>query len=155
MIPEQMDEATSEEIMTDKELDEVLIQCLIDRGWKPPEPVVNPDVLAARSWMLDSNGWALGYRQAIIAGKWDRTSTVKAYLAGAMRAREQERKRAKVLQLKGHEAATRLLELASDNDFDEGVGENGVTVGMVIRDEIARLANNLRAANAKYEEGLK
>ena len=118
----------------------------------------NASLLSAkiRSGELDNSDWVnfayqdlrLGYE---MAGK-NALLYTEAYLAGARTAREQERERAKVLHLKGHEAAARLQELASDNDFDEGVGENGVTVGMVIRREIAGWANSLRAAIAKYEE---
>ena len=67
-------------------------------GWTPPEPVVDPDVLAYREWMkkirtdpvviLDSD---------IDAGEYDSRLAGHAYLAGARMAREQEQERAQVL----------------------------------------------------------
>ena len=60
-------------------------------GWTPPEPVVDPDVLAFRDWA--SKEWPLGFGAAS-SGRMDTSGYAKAYLAGARMAREQERERA-------------------------------------------------------------
>jgi hypothetical protein len=64
-------------------------------GWTPPEPVVDPDVLAFREWFAQRAGSAT--KSGILAGHWDSISDADAYLAGARMARERERERAKVL----------------------------------------------------------
>jgi len=62
-------------------------------GWTPPEPV-DPDLLAYRKWEVSQLG-NHGYREEVLAGKWDRDITATGFLAGARMAREQEQKRAK------------------------------------------------------------
>ena len=64
-------------------------------NWTPPEPVVDPDLLAFREWFAHLPG-RLGTR-GILAGRWDASDEAKAYLAGASMAREQEQERAKEL----------------------------------------------------------
>ena len=65
-------------------------------NWTPPEPVVDPDVLAFREWVKS-------YQRPFIlepdvdAGRYDGVPEAHAYLAGARMAREQEQERAKVL----------------------------------------------------------
>ena len=80
--------------MTNEELDEARVRAerirrhrfaarLAREGWTPPEPVVDPDILAFREW--ESAQWP-AY-----------TCTQAAYLAGARMAREREQERAKGL----------------------------------------------------------
>jgi len=68
---------------------------LAREGWTPPEPVVDPDILAFREWFAQRAGSAT--KSDILAGHWDSISDADAYLAGARMARERERERAKVL----------------------------------------------------------
>lgn len=61
----------------------------------PPDPVLDPDILAFREWAArraprGSTDWAAAYRR----GRLDHTDKAQAYLAGARMVREQERKRA-------------------------------------------------------------
>ena len=92
MSPEELDEARAKEAGGDP----VKAARLAREGWTPPEPVVDPDVLAFREWgAADSkaDGWTGGatlHRQ----GYFDLSEVAKAYLAGARMAREQERERA-------------------------------------------------------------
>ena len=65
---------------------------LARENWTPPEP----DLLAYREWMSTAAGTP-GYREEVLAGKWDRRASALAYLAGARMAREREQERAKVL----------------------------------------------------------
>jgi len=73
---------------------------LAREGWTPPEPVVDPDVLAFREWGAadcEADGWTAGatlHRQ----GHFDISEGAAAFLAGARMAREQEQERAKVLE---------------------------------------------------------
>ena len=69
---------------------------LARENWTPPEPVVDPDVLAFREWMVATSGNP-EYREEVRAGKWDRSVSALGFLAGARMAREQEQERAKVL----------------------------------------------------------
>ena len=63
-------------------------------GWTPPEPVVDPDVLAFREW--GERRFGVNTASAYRLGDCDDTAIAEAYLAGARMAREQERERAKV-----------------------------------------------------------
>ncbi|MCA6361317.1 hypothetical protein [Phenylobacterium sp.] len=97
--------------MTNEELDEARVRAerirrhrfaarLAREGWTPPEPVVDPDVLAFREWGAadsEADGWTRGaalHRQ----GHFDLSEGAAAFLAGARMAREQEQERAKVLE---------------------------------------------------------
>ena len=61
-------------------------------NWTPPEPVVDPDILAFREWAAARSPVNAG---AIHKGLYDEESA--GFLAGARMAREQERERAKGL----------------------------------------------------------
>jgi hypothetical protein len=69
---------------------------LARENWTPPEPVVDPDVLAFREWGAadcEADGWTAGatlHRQ----GHFDISEGAAAFLAGARMAREQEQERA-------------------------------------------------------------
>ena len=101
MTPEeQLDEARAKEAL--READEanryftfLEVATLAARrareGWTPP-PAVDPDILAFREWMIATSGTP-EYREEVLAGKWDRSVSAHAYLAGARIAREQERER--------------------------------------------------------------
>lgn len=69
---------------------------LAREGWTPPEPVVDPDVLAFREWAATSQSFP-AFVLEINSGHWDHDKDAKAYLAGARMAREQEQERAKGL----------------------------------------------------------
>ena len=66
---------------------------VVCENWTPPEPVVDPDVLAYREWMITTLETP-EYRENVLAGKWDRSVSAFGYLAGARMAREQEQERA-------------------------------------------------------------
>ncbi len=68
---------------------------LAREGWTPPPPV-DPDVLAYREWELSKLENA-AYREAVLAGRWDRSVTAIGFIAGHRMAREQEQERAKLL----------------------------------------------------------
>jgi hypothetical protein len=95
-----------------KPLDHFVIE-VTREGWKPPEPVVDPDVLAFREWVKS-------YQRPFIlepdvdAGRYDAVPEAHAYLAGARMAREQERERAKVLvnYIRDPRADMRIVALA-------------------------------------------
>jgi len=55
-------------------------------GWTPPEPPVDPDVLAFREWA--SKEWPLA-SEAALKSHMDTTPYAVAFLAGARMAREQ------------------------------------------------------------------
>ena len=69
---------------------------VVCENWTPPEPVVDPDVLAWREWETRA-GCSDDYRKAVLAGKWDHSVNARVFLAGARMAREQEQERAKGL----------------------------------------------------------
>ena len=90
MTPEELDEARAKEAQRLWESGQeagssswVVAARLARENWTPPEPVVDPDVLAFREW--ESAQWP-AY-----------TGTQAAFLAGARMAREREQERAKVL----------------------------------------------------------
>jgi hypothetical protein len=124
---------------------------LAREGWTPPEPVVDPDVLAFREWGAadsEADGWTGGatlHRQ----GHFDLSETAQAYLAGARMATEREQERAALLARCMRQEAARLRELSTINDFDETVSDGGITAGMVCRQEIAQIAQSLNDALAK------
>jgi hypothetical protein len=62
---------------------------VVRENWAPPDP----DLLAYREWMSTAAGTP-GYREEVLAGKWDRRASALAYLAGARMAREQEQEQA-------------------------------------------------------------
>ena len=72
----------------------VIAARLARENWTPPEPVVDPDVLAFRKWFA---GYDPNIKKLALTGKWDESQFSRAYLAGARMAREQERERAQVL----------------------------------------------------------
>lgn len=87
---------------------EVIAARFAREGRTPPEPVVDPDLLAFREWFAHLPG-RLGTR-GILAGRWDASDEAKAYLAGARMAREQERERAgKTITMAKELAATYRL----------------------------------------------
>ena len=106
MTPEELDEARAREAEerwrdmhpNDRKHTPVgtIAARLAREGWTPPEPVVDPDILAFREWETRA-GCSDKYRKEILEGKWDHSVNARAYLAGARMAREQERERAKVL----------------------------------------------------------
>jgi hypothetical protein len=89
---------------------------LAREGWTPPEPVVDPDILAFREWGAadsEADGWTGGatlHRQ----GHFDLSEGAQAYLAGARMAREREQERAKVLvnYIRDPRADMRIVALA-------------------------------------------
>ena len=160
MTPEELDEARAKEAL--READEAnryfthfetatLAARLAREGWTPPEPVVDPDVLAFREWVNRHGLYDHNVVEADTnAGKYDSRCEAQAFLAGARMAREQERERAKVLEDCVRNDAARLLELAAINNFDETVADAGITSGMVCRQEIEQIARSLSAILAKY-----
>jgi len=103
MTPEKLDEARAKEawrlFSTDGPTAVTIAARLARENWTPPEPVVDPDVLAFREWGAadsEADGWTGGatlHRQ----GHFDLSETAQAYLAGARMAAEREQERAKVL----------------------------------------------------------
>jgi len=98
---EQLDEARAKEAL--READEAnryftflevatLAARLAREGWTPPEPVVDPDILAFREW--GERRFGVNTASAYRLGDCDDTAIADAYLAGARMAREQERERA-------------------------------------------------------------
>ena len=65
---------------------------VVCENWTPPEPVVDPDVLAFREWYAGE--WPLHTGESILAGAWDHGIAATGYLAGARMAREREQERA-------------------------------------------------------------
>ena len=107
MSPEELDEARAKEAQRLWESGQeagssswVVAARLAREGWTPPEPVVDPDVLAFREWFADLwNAYAevLPGRSAksiILEGASDNTEQAAAFLAGARMATERERERA-------------------------------------------------------------
>jgi len=106
MTPEELDEARVREAMRlwgsniwkpgDVSAVGNIAARLAREGWTPPEPVVDPDILAFREWGAadsEADGWTRGaalHRQ----GHFDLSEGAAAFLAGARMAREQERERA-------------------------------------------------------------
>lgn len=59
---------------------------LYETNWTPPEPEVDPDILAAREWIkIDIYGAS---NESVDAGTWDSHPATRAYLAGCTRGRE-------------------------------------------------------------------
>ena len=101
MTPEELDEARTREAMRlwgsniwkpgDVSAVGNIAARLAREGWTPPEPVVDPDILAFREWGAadsEADGWTGGatlHRQ----GHFDLSEGAQAYLAGARMAREQ------------------------------------------------------------------
>ena len=86
MTPEQLDKARAKEAGGDP----VKAARLARENWTPPEPVVDPDVLAWREWVSRQHPLLLPHNV-------DFSHLKNAYLAGARMARAQEQERAKVL----------------------------------------------------------
>lgn len=105
MSPEELDEARAKEAYRewqeqgcqgDDTIDVASIAARLAReGWTPPEPVVDPDILAFREWAAQGPG---NPRWAIEAGQWDNGLAAHTFLAGARMARERERERASLLE---------------------------------------------------------
>ena len=101
MTNEQLDEARAKEAwrnMGGSDIDQadrlaVMAARLARENWTPPEPVVDPDVLAFREWLTTS---PLTPRPSGDPNRYDDV-LFETYLAGARMAREQEQERAKVL----------------------------------------------------------
>ena len=102
MTNEELDEARAKETL--RELEErntrysflevaTLAARLARENWTPPEPVVDPDVLAFREWEA-SHPCPDYYRKEVLEGKRDYGIAATAYLAGARMAREREQERA-------------------------------------------------------------
>lgn len=64
---------------------------VVCENWTPPDPVVDPDILAWREWVVEQ--WP-DLQEEAISGETDSIMPAQAYLAGARMAREQERERA-------------------------------------------------------------
>ena len=106
MTPEELDEARAKEAVRiwgsqplasgDISAPAAIAARLAREGWTPP-PAVDRDVLAYREWAFGHLGRFYSSPEDVLAGKWDRSVTAQAYLAGARMAREQEQERAKVL----------------------------------------------------------
>ena len=116
---EQLDEARAKEAL--READEanryftfLEVATLAARrareGWTPPEPVVDPDLLAFREWL---SGFYPASKANILQGCRDLTADAEAYLAGARMAAEREQERAKVLV----ELVEDLTTLGSDDSI--------------------------------------
>ena len=100
MTPEELDQWRGQEAWRlrheyPEDATEVIAARFAREGRMPPEPVVDPDLLAFREWA--ANMWPLSAR-ATRSGDMDPTYVAEAYLAGARMAREKERERAKVLE---------------------------------------------------------
>lgn len=101
MTPEELDEARAKEAQRLWESGQeagssswVVAARLAREGWTPPEPVVDPDVLAWREWMASRIPSDAG---KYLSGRHDFSPTATAFLAGARMAREREQERAKPL----------------------------------------------------------
>ena len=102
MTPEELDEARTREAMRlwgsniwkpgDVSAVGNIAARLAREGWTPPEPVVDPDLLAFREW--GERRFGVNTASAYRLGDCDDTAIADAYLAGASMAREQERERA-------------------------------------------------------------
>jgi hypothetical protein len=90
--------ATNEQIIreahrrqnADVDRQELLSHFIIEvtrENWTPPEPVVDPDVLAFREWAVTC---LPEFRAGFLGGSLDSSRAAQAYLAGARMAREQE-----------------------------------------------------------------
>jgi 2-methylcitrate dehydratase PrpD len=107
MTPEELDEARVREAMRlwgsniwkpgDVSAVGNIAARLAREGWTPPEPVVDPDILAFREWLMKREPDMRRQSYAYDADFWDNCLSAQAYLAGARMAREQERERAKGL----------------------------------------------------------
>ncbi|MFN8992589.1 MAG: hypothetical protein ACK5X3_02805, partial [Pseudomonadota bacterium] len=67
---------------------------VVRENWTPPEPPVDPDLLAFREWLMKREPDMRRQSYAYDADFWDNCLSAQAYLAGARMAREQERERA-------------------------------------------------------------
>lgn len=91
MTPEQLDQARAAEANRRSpdiygfRQQLVLAARLAREGWTPPEPEVDPDLLAARVWLKANTTHCHSY---VDAGSADDLQTARAYLAGATRGRE-------------------------------------------------------------------
>jgi len=89
MSPEELDEAR---VRAERIRRHRFAARLAREGWTPPEPVVDPDILAFREW--GERRFGVNTASAYRLGDCDDTAIADAYLAGARMAREQERERA-------------------------------------------------------------
>ncbi len=89
MSPEELDEAR---VRAERIRRHRFAARLAREGWTPPEPVVDPDILAFREW--GERRFGVNTASAYRLGDCDDTAIADAYLAGASMAREQERERA-------------------------------------------------------------
>jgi hypothetical protein len=99
MTPEELDKATADEAwrLLEEGQDVAVIAARLAReGYRPPEPPLDPDVLAYREWMAS---WVANpaAEEKVLAGGWDNFGTAKAFVAGARYAREQEREAVEAL----------------------------------------------------------
>jgi len=76
---------------------EVHVINIMREGWTPPEPVVDPDILAFREWVRSREARP-EIRRAAESGEYDGGLLADAYLAGARMAREQAKPLAQYLQ---------------------------------------------------------
>lgn len=104
MTPEELDEARGKEAV--READEAdryfthfeivtLAARLAREGWTPPElePVVDPDILAFREWLMEREPDMREPSYEYDADFWDNCMFAQAFLAGARMATERERER--------------------------------------------------------------
>ena len=122
MSPEELDEARAKEAQRLWESGQeagssswVVAARLAREGWTPPEPVVDPDVLAFREWAATNPNHP--FREEVLAGKWDRSEAARGFVAGARMAREQM------------PSLTDAVEwIAENNDEDLGNDDDGYQI---------------------------
>ena len=94
MTDEELDKARAEEAGNDP----VKAARLAREGWKPPKPV-DPDLLAFREWRASGRMSRGLFKQSVMDGLYDNSEKAEAFRAGYRVAREQERERARVLEI--------------------------------------------------------
>ena len=128
MTPEELDEARAKEAhrrlfdsrqpyFTDDIA--VLAARFAREGRTPPEPVVDPDILAFREYFAERNP---EFREGILKGGWDHITAAQAFLAGARMAREQGEKARKREALR---ELTKLTEEYGGYEELRGINEEG------------------------------
>jgi hypothetical protein len=111
-------------------------------GWTPPEPV-DPAVEAYREWEL-SKIVNVACREAVLAGRWDRSVTAIGFISGFRMARERERERAGMLISMAVESTTRFRHLLRSLPL-------GVRVQLGVKWDLDEaFVNGVEVALAKY-----
>ena len=129
MTPEEkLDEARAKEAL--READEAnryftflevatLAARLAREGWTPPEPVVDPDLLAFREWL---SGFYPASKANILQGCRDLTADAEAYLAGQAASAE------RIKALEGALTPSAGTKYAYLGEFRQARGSRKVTI---------------------------